>query len=175
MKSGIGTAKFLCAAFISAFGGLGVTSAQAVPYNWSFVCDIGASCSGSGTLETDIAIGPATVTSFLGTFGGLTVTSLLAPGTIGGNTNKIFALSPGTAFDAAGIGFATSASNWRLYYSNPLASVRLLGQGGFVTTGAFTVSEAVSETPIPAALPLFATGLGALGLIAYRKKRKQAA
>lgn len=35
--------------------------------------------------------------------------------------------------------------------------------------------DAVGETPIPGALPLFATGLGALGLIAHRRKRKQAA
>jgi hypothetical protein len=33
----------------------------------------------------------------------------------------------------------------------------------------------VAQTPVPAALPLFATGLGALGLIAHRRKRKQAA
>jgi hypothetical protein len=30
-------------------------------------------------------------------------------------------------------------------------------------------------TPLPAALPLFATGLGALGLLGWRRKRKQAA
>ena len=34
---------------------------------------------------------------------------------------------------------------------------------------------AVAETPLPAALPLFATGLGALGLMTWRRKRKQAA
>jgi len=28
----------------------------------------------------------------------------------------------------------------------------------------------VSETPLPAALPLFATGLGVLGLIGWRRK-----
>jgi hypothetical protein len=28
------------------------------------------------------------------------------------------------------------------------------------------------DTPIPAALPLFATGLGALGLLGWRRKRK---
>jgi len=29
-----------------------------------------------------------------------------------------------------------------------------------------------TTTPIPAALPLFATGLGALGLLGWRRKRK---
>jgi hypothetical protein len=32
----------------------------------------------------------------------------------------------------------------------------------------------VSSTPLPAALPLFATGLGALGFLAKRRKRKNA-
>ena len=35
--------------------------------------------------------------------------------------------------------------------------------------------SAVSETPLPAALPLFATGLGALGLLGWRRKKKTAA
>ena len=35
--------------------------------------------------------------------------------------------------------------------------------------------EEPSATPLPAALPLFATGLGALGLLGWRRKRKQAA
>jgi len=33
----------------------------------------------------------------------------------------------------------------------------------------------VSQTPLPAALPLFASGLGALGLLGWRRKRKIAA
>jgi hypothetical protein len=37
--------------------------------------------------------------------------------------------------------------------------------------GAFLVATA---TPLPAALPLFATGLGGLGLLGWRRKRKQA-
>ena len=36
-------------------------------------------------------------------------------------------------------------------------------------------TTAVSGTPLPAALPLFATGLGALGLFGWRRKRKAAA
>ena len=38
----------------------------------------------------------------------------------------------------------------------------------------FVTALAASETPLPAALPLFATGLGALGLLGWRRKRKQA-
>ena len=44
------------------------------------------------------------------------------------------------------------------------ASLTLIGTG-----------VAVAETPLPAALPLFATGLGALGLLAWRRKRKNGA
>jgi hypothetical protein len=33
----------------------------------------------------------------------------------------------------------------------------------------------LAQTPLPAALPLFATGLGALGLVGWRRKRKAAA
>jgi hypothetical protein len=39
------------------------------------------------------------------------------------------------------------------------------------TFGNFTVSE-VGATPLPAALPLFATGIGGLGLLGWRSKRK---
>ena len=37
------------------------------------------------------------------------------------------------------------------------------------------VTTTVSTTPIPAALPLFASGLGAMGLLGWRRKRKVAA
>jgi hypothetical protein len=33
----------------------------------------------------------------------------------------------------------------------------------------------IEQTPLPAALPLFATGLGAMGLFGWRRKRKNAA
>ena len=35
--------------------------------------------------------------------------------------------------------------------------------------------EGIANTPLPAALPLFATGLGALGLFGWRRKRQNAA
>jgi hypothetical protein len=40
--------------------------------------------------------------------------------------------------------------------------------------GSFLVSE-VSAVPLPAAFPLFASGVGALGLLGWRRKRKAAA
>ena len=45
----------------------------------------------------------------------------------------------------------------------------------FTFTGVVSIDISVSPTPFPAALPLFATGLGALGLFGWRTKRKKAA
>jgi len=52
--------------------------------------------------------------------------------------------------------------------------------GGFSGTwtaeeGGSCAASAVCTTPIPATFPLLATGLGALGLFGWRKKRKTAA
>ncbi len=44
-----------------------------------------------------------------------------------------------------------------------------------VSTGSVTVTPAVSSTPLPAALPLFACGLGVMGFLAKRRKRKNTA
>jgi hypothetical protein len=46
----------------------------------------------------------------------------------------------------------------------------IVGSGEIALTGSENF-----QTPLPAALPLFATGLGALGLLGWRRKRKQAA
>jgi hypothetical protein len=56
------------------------------------------------------------------------------------------------------------------------ASLTLLfDYGGGVlgaANGTAFVNENTSATPIPAALPLFATGIGGLGLLGWRRKRK---
>ena len=67
-------------------------------------------------------------------------------------------------------------------------SLQLLTPAGFSTTlpGLGLVALAVSaqsdavegvegQLPLPGALPLFATGLGALGLLGWRRRRKLAA
>jgi hypothetical protein len=45
-------------------------------------------------------------------------------------------------------------------------------EGVFQTNIMSANIEVTDPTPIPAALPLFATGLGALGLLGWRRKRK---
>jgi CHRD domain-containing protein len=59
-----------------------------------------------------------------------------------------------------------------------LVAEAIAGEAYFnIHSTAFTAGEIrgfLNETPLPAALPLFATGLGALGLLAWRRKKKSA-
>jgi hypothetical protein len=48
------------------------------------------------------------------------------------------------------------------------------GTNGSVTTTSYEDEWYVSTTPVPATLPLFGTGLAAIGLLAKRRKRKNA-
>jgi hypothetical protein len=53
-----------------------------------------------------------------------------------------------------------------------VAFTPILPPNGFDGTFDITVNATLSNTPLPAALPLFASGLGALGLLGWRRKRK---
>ena len=50
-----------------------------------------------------------------------------------------------------------------------------VGSSEFSANISFSPVTDTRETPLPGALPLFATGLGALGLLGWRRKRKQIA
>jgi len=47
--------------------------------------------------------------------------------------------------------------------------------GDGLDAGLDNVDVELAATPLPATLPLFASGLGALGLLGWRRKRKAAA
>jgi hypothetical protein len=61
-----------------------------------------------------------------------------------------------------GWAYGTGSAVW---YSQDSFGDTLTGSGSATIT---------SETPLPGALPLFASGLGALGMLAKRRKRKAA-
>jgi hypothetical protein len=68
---------------------------------------------------------------------------------------------------------------WTRYSFNVIATgtdtLQLAFRNDPIDNGLDNFSVVTAETPLPAALPLFATGLGALGLLGWRRKRKSAA
>ena len=63
-------------------------------------------------------------------------------------------------------------------FSGTAESVNFSGTANYIVYDDITlgsVTPGTSLTPLPAALPLFATGLGALGLLGWRRKRRAAA
>ena len=91
---------------------------------------------------------------------GTTVLAVNGPGPypspLSSTYEEFFFTFVGTGSDTLTIEANTNPGNW---YVDDIS-----------VTGA-----AVSATPLPAALPLFASGLGAMGLFGWRRKRKNAA
>jgi hypothetical protein len=58
---------------------------------------------------------------------------------------------------------------------SPSCAERLSDFAEVLTRGNWIATTVPSATPLPGALPLFATGLGALGLLGWRRKRKAVA
>ncbi len=71
----------------------------------------------------------------------------------------------------------TAADGGGIYNSGVVYLTDSTFLDNFASFGAdiFNNGGTITETPIPAALPLFATGLGGLGLFGWRRKRKNAA
>jgi hypothetical protein len=89
-------------------------------------------------------------------------------GMIGGTS--IGAVGPNNEFPIIPIG--------SYYPPNPCTGTTCQSSGLLVGGDPETVgrwSVAVTQTPLPAALPLFATGLGAMCLLGWRRKRKASA
>jgi hypothetical protein len=98
------------------------------------------------------------------------------------NVQSLFALN----INPDGTSFWTGDDGTGILYEFDIATGNLLstldtGVGGGNLFGVSVYGEfqaggggvGGSDTPLPAALPLFATGLGALGLLARRRKRKR--
>jgi hypothetical protein len=154
--------------------------ANATPFDWSYTD--GGSNVGNGTLNADLVSGDEySVTSISGTADGQ---SILGPFVFDGSDQLVF--SPAArVVDRLGVGFQLADGTLLNFYEddggydvgNPFhcgAVYCLIGDSfAALALTDLTITPA-SETPLPATLPLFASGLGALGLLGWRRKRKVA-
>jgi hypothetical protein len=84
-----------------------------------------------------------------------------------------FNVSDNNVFNGQFIGVGSFLATFD-YFANCAGSCGGDGWSGNLKI-TYTYDPPPSQVPLPAALPLFATGLGALGLLAWRRKRKAAA
>jgi len=112
---------------------------------------------------------------------------IIVGGTAGTLTSGVGGIAPSTVDDSinATVGFNFPGSSGLpagattlILVTETLANNFAPGLIGIIDSSTATVAgfePASSVTPLPATLPLFATGLGALGLLGWRRKRKAAA
>jgi hypothetical protein len=164
--------------------------ASAATYNFDWSYTGGPGVSGSGTLQATYDFGDQyTVTLISGTANGQTIVGLSS---YNFPDQLVYSPSPpDIAVDSLGVSFSvgSGATSYQIYEDDGLytpgppygcgAVYCLIGPGNTVTGGAgdpfvALTSFTLTPTPLPAALPLFATGLGALGLFGWRRKLKNA-
>jgi len=153
--------------------------AHADVFNFSYLDSV---LSASGTLTTGSAKtglnGPGfDIIAITGTitdsFGTSSITSLLGFAvccSLPANNNVFYLTEP--HLDKAGLGFLDSnGEEVNLFFEDQqyFALVSLDNNLSWTVSGPGTFAVV---TPLPTALPLFATGLGALGLLGWRRKRK---
>lgn len=138
-----------------------------------------------GTYSTQILDFPSgsitypTVTSFdassQATTGGITLTTA---GSVPVNISATYTknnVSVGDVFDIAYM-LTSAFAKGTIDLSHTATISFLLPEGVYLTSELGSVfGDVPTSTPLPAALPLFATGLGALGLLGWRRKKKAAA
>jgi hypothetical protein len=112
---------------------------------FAFATDVGSLENFGNTSDPTITF------NFTGGTGSITLNNYLSSSA---NTLAFFGISSTTSFSSITINDPTN--------------------GLILDNFTFTIEPAASATPLPAALPLFATGLGALGLLGWRRKRKGA-
>jgi uncharacterized membrane protein len=155
----------------------------------------------SGGIYTTIAVPGATVTQAYGIndagqvvgnyydgtghiflYSGGTYTTLSYPGTGGdpfginnrGQFTGYFFGSPCSSIGGSDCGFLYNSATMT-YMALRYPGAQFTFANGINDAGQIAGYAEISNVPLPAALPLFATGLGALGLLGWRRKRENAA
>ena len=164
-----------------------VVPARASVIDWNFNFQLDNGDTGSGTFETQDtpAGGPYLITSIdNGELNGTTAFTLLSPN---GSFNDNLLYASGQPFDMTGLGFQTADGvQWAIWLNPEGNSLfwcnnSVSGDNHYcAVTEKIDPSGVVSlfivdPTPLPGALPLFAGGLGVIGLLVRRRKRNAAA
>jgi hypothetical protein len=172
------------------------SSANATAFDWSF-SGSPEGVTGSGTLNATLTAScygygwdsPCYSVSYItGTFDGMTIDTSASPNHFFDGDNLIYPTaeagnigSPPNQLDPFGISFATLGSGNTIneinIYDDLLTGPTYDGVvpqiNGTLENelyGEFTLT--LVTTPLPGALPLFVTGIGGLGLLGWRRKRK---
>jgi hypothetical protein len=165
---------------------ISASASFASTYSWTWSEGGPTLYSGALTTGTGCGVGCEIVNSISGSFLGASITALLAPGAFPPppngipNDNELYPISS-SVLDFNGISFSLANGNdiniyWNsgpyVYCGGP-SNGNVCGISVPFTSGTFAVTSVNATTPLPAALPFFATGLGALGLLGWRSKRKR--
>jgi hypothetical protein len=152
-------------------GTISAVPAGAMTFDFS-VASIGVPGDyGSGTFTANqISSGVYQVTTIAGTFGGAAINGLSS---YANADNQLF--FPASSFvDFQGISFTTIVGAVNLFSNSGNFEVQSINDSvGYYFNGT-PISLNVSATPLPDSFPLFATGLGLIAFLAWRKKRKDA-
>jgi hypothetical protein len=187
--------KYLTATCVAAvsLALLTFTAAPAMAFTMTF--DEYGNCSSTvGTCSSTVALDPSgkvtTGDVLIYNLPTLTYTGTLgikdANGTLSDAIRWVDSSSPTTTCGPTGPGCANEMIFYSLDNGSAPADVGSLsfsnltnfitenadGTFSYTTSNGVNTYDGISETPLPAALPLFATGLGALGLLGWRRKRK---
>ena len=131
-----------------------------------------------GLLDGDSAASGNQVASY--TIGGIDITALLntvMEATPGANSKENYyqITLPASTFSLLALGGPTVSLTLQGPGLGVLGETNFNGAALDFSTITINSSDAVGATPLPATLPLFATGLGASGLFGWRRKKKAAA
>jgi hypothetical protein len=148
--------------------------ANAVTFDFSYFSTNTPNLSGSGEFTASFIGGSEYQLTGITGFGGNNDTAITSLSGYAAADNILF--YPTQPFvDFGGISFNTADGNaWNIYW-NGYYGVLDFNTNPIGYPNSVTIDFSVTETPLPAALPLFAGGLAALGLFGRHRKRKVAA